>query len=295
MNGLHPNTEAGLPGERYFQGEPHLALAPYIHSYAVVEVPDSGQINPFGRMVPDGIIKLVFHFGDQFLQNTPEGPELQERSFLHGHLPSYLEIAPSGCVGLISVNFYAHGLAAFTKVPLHELGEQRITPEDLWGQEGRELQARVCGADTHTERYKVINAFFVTQLQNKLTNVSLMGLATQWVWQQQGQISVKAMAQVFGKSSRTLERYFATHLGVTPKYLARIFRIHQLIHRYQQQPNLSLMDLTHLGGYFDQSHFYGDFQRLTGVSPKVVLNRKATSKVLFLNQSLADRMVQQPH
>ena len=66
---------------------------------------------------------------------------------------------------------------------------------------------------------------------------------------------------------RTLERLFRAHVGVSPKWVIRRFRVQEAAERVQagSPPDWSRFaaDL----GYFDQSHFIRDFTAQVGATP----------------------------
>jgi AraC-like DNA-binding protein len=79
---------------------------------------------------------------------------------------------------------------------------------------------------------------------------------------------IKNYAEMAGFSPRTINRWFTTDIGISPKKLSKIFRFHKALGNLHMQKDRSFyLDL----GYYDQSHFIRDFKEFTGVSPEKYL------------------------
>lgn len=81
-----------------------------------------------------------------------------------------------------------------------------------------------------------------------------------------GEISIEDVALQVGHSRRHLERTFLDHVGVTPKFFARIVRFRRAV-RLIRDGVRTLADAAADAGYADQSHMARDFRALGGVPP----------------------------
>lgn len=82
-----------------------------------------------------------------------------------------------------------------------------------------------------------------------------------------GHLRVEELAERVSVHVRTLERAFRTHLGVTPKRLARLVRLKTVSDRLRATEGVDLAELAHNCGYADQAHMIRDFKGLTGLLP----------------------------
>jgi AraC-like DNA-binding protein len=80
-------------------------------------------------------------------------------------------------------------------------------------------------------------------------------------------LRVDQVAERHGLGRRTLERLFARHLGVGPKWVLARYRLHDVVTALDQGYAGSLADLAATYGWFDQAHFGRDFARVVGCSP----------------------------
>lgn len=77
-----------------------------------------------------------------------------------------------------------------------------------------------------------------------------------------------AWAERAGLSLRQLQRLLADWVGVSPKWILARYRLHEALHRLQQQPAPRLADLAADAGYADAAHFSRSFRSVLGVSPQ---------------------------
>ncbi|WP_416973502.1 DUF6597 domain-containing transcriptional factor [Streptomyces sp. 4F14] len=79
---------------------------------------------------------------------------------------------------------------------------------------------------------------------------------------------VSDVAADAGLSARSLQRLFATHVGVTPKWTILRYRLHEALDRAANAPAPDWPALAADLGYADQSHLIRAFTRTLGVPPE---------------------------
>ncbi len=70
-----------------------------------------------------------------------------------------------------------------------------------------------------------------------------------------------------GLTKRTLQRLFREYVGVSPKWVIRRYRLHEVLEALQAGESVDWADLAVRLGYFDQAHLIRDFQVAVGNSP----------------------------
>jgi AraC-like DNA-binding protein len=68
-------------------------------------------------------------------------------------------------------------------------------------------------------------------------------------------------------SGNHLAAQFKSHVGTTPKRVARIYRFARLIISVDARRPVDWPGLAHAAGYFDQAHFAREFKDFTGHTP----------------------------
>jgi len=79
--------------------------------------------------------------------------------------------------------------------------------------------------------------------------------------------TVEALARDLGTSVRQLQRLFAEHVGIGPKWVIRRYRLHEVTERLAAGVAIDWAVLAADLGYADQSHFARDFKHMFGESP----------------------------
>jgi AraC-like DNA-binding protein len=98
-----------------------------------------------------------------------------------------------------------------------------------------------------------------------------------------GLVPVSALADAAGVSGNHLAAQFKSHVGVTPKRVARIYRFARLILSVDALRAVDWAELAHTTGYFDQAHFSREFKEFTGHTPRdyLALRRRSPAEPGF--------------
>ncbi|MEV8569689.1 helix-turn-helix domain-containing protein [Streptomyces sp. NPDC051322] len=78
---------------------------------------------------------------------------------------------------------------------------------------------------------------------------------------------VEELAVQEGVSARSLQRLFAAHVGVSPKWVILRYRIHEALERAETAKAIDWARLADELGYSDQAHLTRDFTATIGVPP----------------------------
>ncbi|VUD62672.1 HTH-type transcriptional activator RhaR [Thalassocella blandensis] len=92
-------------------------------------------------------------------------------------------------------------------------------------------------------------------------------LGLQYVQSMQASFSIQDLMRQMPVGQRQLERHFQEHLGLTLKQYSRIIRVGHARQMLKHSPAASLADIAINSGFFDQSHFHRDFNRVVGMAP----------------------------
>lgn len=79
--------------------------------------------------------------------------------------------------------------------------------------------------------------------------------------------SVRAVAEAFGLSERTLQNMFAARVGVGIKWIIARNRFVEAVEFAHTQDRPSWTEISARLGYSTQSHFVNDFKKIVGMSP----------------------------
>ncbi|KQC00014.1 helix-turn-helix domain-containing protein [Pedobacter sp. Hv1] len=235
------------------------------------------------RIVPDGCMEMIFHCGDLYEQYFEDGSHIvQPKAFVFGQITKPLEIRQTGKTAIFAIRFHPHGFVPFISVPASTMENRAVPLPELFGAKGEQLEKEILAAATTVERIKLLETFLINCLVNEEAVDRLIKSSIETMLTLNGQMSVAALSKELAINRRQLERKFATLVGLSPKQLAKIFRLQATLKTLLlkgQAPSLTVIAYT--GDYFDQAHFIKDFKEFTGVTPKKFYAGNLTMSTLF--------------
>jgi AraC-like DNA-binding protein len=247
----------------------HPALAPFVKCIWSLDTDRPVREARPERILPDGCVELVFHFGEPFRSRYAQREShLQPQSLVVGQMRRWLEIEPSGRVGFVAVRFYARGAYLFFREPLAELTNQDVDLENVWGREAAKLTENVGLASDMARRVGFVEVALLRILRRNDRFDRTVDHCLGLIESSSGQLDVAQLAKTVGISSRHLSRRFHERVGVSPKEFARVSRFLHAVRRLAQRRDTSLTDIAIACGYFDQAHFNHEFRELAGMTPR---------------------------
>jgi transcriptional regulator GlxA family with amidase domain len=79
--------------------------------------------------------------------------------------------------------------------------------------------------------------------------------------------TVADLAKATNIEKRKLQRMFSEYVGVSPKWVIRRFRLHELVEALNSGNHPDWAQLAVELGYFDQAHLINDFKSIVGFPP----------------------------
>jgi AraC-like DNA-binding protein len=234
------------------------------------------------RILPDGCMEMIFHFGDPYRQYFDDGTSiLQPRSFVFGQISRYIEIEPTGVSGIISARFLPEGLAPFLSVPVNSLENKAVSMSTLFGQAGSQLELKIIQARTNRDRIQLVERFLLSILSKPVVAAGITRSCVEVIMAAQGQVGIADLAHKMKLNRRQLERKFESEIGMTPKQFSRAIRLQATIKKLGEKNFSNLTTLAYENGYYDQAHFIRDFRDFTGMSPRSFFSGNMQLAALF--------------
>jgi AraC-like DNA-binding protein len=235
------------------------------------------------RVVPDGCMEMIFHYGDLYKQYFEDGSSIiQPRSFVFGQISSYIEIAPTGISGIVSARFLPDGLTPFIEMPVSALENKAVAIHEIFGEKGKEFEEKIIAASDNAQRIKLIEEFLLSRLADPQTIDAVTKACVEVIFQSQGRLGVVELADKMNLNRRNMERKFTSAIGMSPKQLSRVVRLQATLKMLEQKKFTSLTSLAYENGYYDQAHFIKDFKEFTGMSPKSFFADNLKLSALFI-------------
>ncbi|RQO69491.1 AraC family transcriptional regulator [Pedobacter sp. KBW06] len=247
---------------------PSSGLSNYVRCYWTLDAPK--EPNPEKqRIVPDGCMEMIFHYGHLYQQYTPEGsPVLQPRCFVFGQVTRPLEIEPTGETGVFAVRFLPEGFSAFATFPVGDMENRAVPLQELFAEDGIALEKEILNALNTEERIQLVSRFLQHKLITPESVHQLVRSSVAAMMLLRGQLSVDELTGNLKVNRRQLERKFSLAVGLSPKQLSKIIRLQSVLKMMAEPGFTSLTNIAYQGAYYDQAHFIKDFKEFTGMSPK---------------------------
>jgi AraC-like DNA-binding protein len=165
------------------------------------------------------------------------------------------------------VMFRCGGFRPFLATSLDSITEKRIAASEIFGASIDSVTRGVLTASTDEERVKLVHTFLIARTPLERTvgedlSDQIELIATENV----DPTRVEDLAHQLGVSTRTLQRLFREHVGVSPKWVLDRVRLHATAER-TLKPVKSWADVAQELGYSDQAHLTSTFNDTYGVPP----------------------------
>lgn len=248
--------------------EPNIKLTEFVKRFWTLDgVKENIPLK--NTIVPDGTMKLIFHYGDTYKHHSQNGEiTILPKCFLIGQLTKPYVIEPVGVTGSFVVQFKPNGFLPFTSIPIKEMENTAVPLDILFGKDGIKLSNQILNANSTSKRIKIIEAFLFKQLADRKNIDNIVKSTIETIVNTNGQFSINEFSKKNNINRRQLARKFSSTIGLSPKQLAKTIRIQTTLKALLNEEITSLTDLAYENEYFDQAHFIKEFKEFTGLTPK---------------------------
>jgi AraC-like DNA-binding protein len=251
---------------QYDEGPPIAALADVVQCVWTLD----GHARELGGALqpvfPDGRPELIVHLGDPFDRVEDNlAPARQPLVILAGQLTGRLVLSPTGHIATVGIRFHPHGASAFVRESQQRLVGETLDAADVCAPLAR-AAAAVQRRTSSVHQAAALLQTGLASLRGGRTVDPRVAFAASAIVESAGQISVDAVAARSGTTRRHLERLFLTHVGLTPKRLARTVRFQRALAVLEHGGGSGAATAAECG-YADQAHFIREFRELAGCAP----------------------------
>lgn len=237
-------------------------LRPFIKSYVITEVDTEGNY----KVLPDTGLVIGFQYKGRLRKIVNEKPESLSTSGISGLTDRSSTFRNSADIGTVLVFFKEGGASPFFRQPMHELFRESVSLDNfMLRSELLLLEEELAESKTDNKRISVVERFLITRMKNsEPDNLVLAALAL--IHNSKGTIKISELADQLHISQSPLEKRFRQVVGTSPKKFASIVRLKYTIQTYSS--SVSLTELGHEAGFYDQVHFIKEFKTFTGETPE---------------------------
>ncbi|MDF2938717.1 MAG: helix-turn-helix protein [Paenibacillaceae bacterium] len=248
---LHMNE--GAQRFRLIRIPPSQELAPFVKHYWTVKWDLADDEDYTQLVVPNPCVNLVVEPG----KTSCFAPGAGTFSYL---------MQGSGCV--FGVKFHPGGFYPFVKEPISGLRGQPIPVMKILGISGEELEKTILSRKDEHVMAEKMERLLLRCLPEADRQGQVLREAVEGIARDRELIKVDMLCARMGLHKRTVQRLFDQYVGVSPKWVIRLFRIQDAAERMDNGRHDELVKLAMDLGYHDQAHFIKDFKNVTGQTPE---------------------------
>ncbi len=229
----------------------------------------SGNEEVWERVLPDGAVRLVIHLPG------PDGARAAD--------PAALIVGASDAHRMVRLRGSMHGLSmtllpgatmALFHLPAGELLGRSLSFQDLLGDEAVAMHERLVAAPDDTSRVNVLwNLLLHKRRRVQAHGAPAVSSAIRQITSASRRAPLRDVAESVGVGERRLQQLFYEQVGLSPRALGRLARLHHLLRTLRMERKVRWAELAADCGFYDQSHLISEFRALCGMTPTEFLRR----------------------
>lgn len=238
-------------------------LQPYVKLICSMECNNDADTRHI-RVLPDTCVELFVNYTD-----TPVaviGNELHQHSIITFRMSRPMDVQMRKGSGCLAICFYPGMAYKFFRFPMHTLADTTTALADVWEITAAEIEDRLANAGNNEIRAAIIQHHLLQLLADAVDDKQVDYCISQSQLSA-GSVSVKQLSNEAGISQRHLARKFQQYIGLSPKEYLRVNRFIKSLQYLKEHQQLSLTEIAHESGYYDQAHFIHDYKTYTGYTP----------------------------
>ncbi|MFJ6795583.1 helix-turn-helix domain-containing protein [Streptomyces sp. NPDC091268] len=245
---------------------PTAALRPYIVNYTGFRTQFAA---PRRRLeLPTGFVTLVFTFSEglwltrtEALAATPLRPA--SRAMVSGPRTVPAIGVHAGSVHGLEVNMSPLGAYRLFGIPMAHFEDAHVDLPEVLGPAGRHLADHLRSLGSWRERFALLDEVFCGRLDRGPAAAPELRGALSRLWADSGSLA-RATAET-GWSARNLRARFREQVGLSPKGMARVFRLQHALRLLSA--GTAAAQVAAACGFHDQAHLSREVKAMTGLPP----------------------------
>lgn len=250
---------------KHWYQKPHKSIEGFVERILVlVDFPVSGSFAL--PLYANGMPNLLFKTKKGLIGNKSAG-----NITLFGQTTSPENWVVEENFTLIAYFFKPYALGALFGVAAEELTDQPIDLE-LWKPtKVSELKDQLLNAEATGDRLKLLNEFILELIKNHKKSCQVLKYSADQLMSDPKPDALPHIRDELEISTRTFQRRFKKHVGITPNQFRRICQFHSGFQQLRSRQFQKLSDIAFQHGYTDQSHYIRTFREFTNITPKEYL------------------------
>lgn len=172
---------------------------------------------------------------------------------------------------VVGIKFRPGGFYPFYKSSVSSFSDDTIALDTVFEVNTSKLEETIFASDNKKGMVEKAEEFIRKKLPAKDERVPFINNIIDAVINDNTLVKVNQLAEQFEINKRTLQRMFNRYVGVSPKWVIKRYRLHEVAGKLTENKQTDWAKLAVDLGYFDQSHFIKDFKSIVGQTPSEYL------------------------
>ena len=231
---------------------------------------ERGNLPVLRRHLPNVMVPVILNLGPCWQVTSPalaRGQVVEIDSFLAGMHDRFATSYSDGNSFCCQINFTPLGAHRLFGLPMAELTNTIVDFADLLGKDAAELLVRLRDCDDWAARFGILDRFLLQRHFTGAEGRREIAWAMRQLELSDGAVQIGDLATEIGWSRKKLIHSFQRETGLAPKGIGRIYRLNRMLALLRGSAKVSLAELAHESGYYDQAHFNRDFRDFAGLTP----------------------------
>jgi len=237
---------------RHLRRRPSPDLAHWIAHYWMVSWDLRGRAPHVQETLPHPNFHLVFE---------------KDNSTVSGVYTAKFTRTLEGQSHVFGIKFIPGGFRPFLNAPASTLANRTIPAQPILGEDVGALQAVLASSRGEAEKVEAANVFLRGRVPEPDKTITLVSQLVGRILEEPDIKTVNDLVTRAGIGKRSLQRIFNDYVGVSPKWVIRRYRLHELIENFDSCSRPDWAQLAVELGYFDQAHLINDFRSMVGYTP----------------------------
>ncbi|GIP34199.1 helix-turn-helix domain-containing protein [Paenibacillus sp. J2TS4] len=230
-------------GEKKFQLTRHVPsedIGFFVKHFWIVSWDLIGQLSYSQEVVPNPCVNMVFE---------------RNHSSIYGASRQKFSRLLQGMDQVFGVKFKPGGFYPFVKWPISRLTAGSIPVENVFNAESDQIGSSILSQDDPHKMVKLAESLIRQQLPDQDERIVLINEIIDRVQADRSITKVDQICETFQLNIRKLQRIFSQYVGVSPKWVIKLYRLQNAAEAMDQGQCINWLDLSIELGYYDQSHF----------------------------------------
>lgn len=210
---------------------------------------------------------------DTYKQEILSYPSVQlvfekENTWIWGVVTGKFKRSLKGGGKVLGVKFKPGGFYPFFQSSVSTISDGVLAFNKVFDADVTELEKEILSPDNNEKSVQRVERFLKNNLPEEDERVKQVNEIIDTVMENKYLIKVDQLVEKLEISKRSLQRLFKWYVGISPKWLIKRFRLHEVAAKIaEEEKGTDWAELAFELGYYDQAHFIKDFKSVVGQTP----------------------------